>query len=298
MRIRTNRSRTSLRLITVVAFATATLAMLAAPASAHHCTGEGAIYQGGGQVVAECHGQTPGQPGSGSVHETWDRYCATGAGEYREGDEVELYSVDPLSEGDVAYLGLDPTGEYWWWGVICWRDGEAVDSYEFTVEVTAPVPPEAIRDVAAARIQPPPPVPATSPPLARQAVVRVPTWLWLDPASWEPLEASASRGLTTVMVRATPTHARWVMGDGGGVTCHGPGVEWTSGLSEHDTDCSYTYLHSSYGRPGGRFPAEVTVTWQFEWWINDVYQGVFGTLDRSTPFAVAVGEIQAVETGG
>ena len=40
------------------------------------------------------------------------------------------------------------------------------------------------------------------------------------------------------------------MGDGGGVTCLGPGVEWVSGASEDDTDCAYTYLHSSYGGAG------------------------------------------------
>ncbi len=298
MRIRTHRPRTPVRLITVVVLVAAALSMLAVPASAQHCTGEGDIYQGGGQVVAECHGRTPGQPGSGSVHRLWDVYCARTAGEYREGDEVELFPSDPLFGNDVAHLGFDPTGEYWWYIVVCWRDGEVVETYEFAVEVTPPVPPEVIRDVAAARLEPPAPVPETSPPLARQAFVRVPTWLWLDPASWEPLEVSETRGWTTVTVRATPTHARWVMGDGGGVTCLGRGVVWVSGLSEDGTDCSYTYLHSSYGEPEGRFSASVTVTWEFEWWINDAYQGVFGTLDLSTGFVVAVGEIQAVETGG
>jgi len=32
--------------------------------------------------------------------------------------------------------------------------------------------------------------------------------------------------------------------------------------------------------------------------VNDVYQGSFGTVEASTPFTVAVAEIQAVETGG
>ena len=30
-----------------------------------------------------------------------------------------------LSPGDVENLGFDPTGEYWWWNVTCWRDGGA-----------------------------------------------------------------------------------------------------------------------------------------------------------------------------
>lgn len=298
MRVCTYRPGTSVRLIVATAVLGLAMLLVAAPASANHCSGEGDIYQGGGEVVAECHGRTPGQPGGRTVHEAWDIYCADAVGVYREGDEVEFYATDQLSPGDVEHLGFDPTGEYWWWNVTCWRDAESAYSYEFAVEVTPPVPPEAIRDVAAARLEPPPPSPETSPPLARQTFVQVPTWLWVDPATWAPIEVTETRGLTAVTVRATPTHARWLMGDGGGATCSGPGVVWVSGLSEDDTDCSYTFLHSSYGELGGRFEASVTVTWEFEWWINDVYQGVFGTVDLSARFGVAVGEIQAVETGG
>jgi hypothetical protein len=297
MRIRTDRSRASVRLILAIATIAAAMAFQVAPAQGNHCTGDGSIRDRGGDVVAECHGQTPGQRGGRTVHETWDFYCAA-IGPYQEGDEVEFSSTDELNPGDVEQLGFDPTGEYWWWNVTCWRNGEPAHSHEFAVEVTPPVRPEAIRDVAAARLEPPSPDPETSPPLAQQAFVNVPTWLWLDPASWSPIETLETRGLTTVMVRATPTHARWEMGDSGGVTCMGPGVVWTSGASEDATDCSYTYDHSSYGEPEGRFEASVTVTWEFEWWINNVYQGVFGTVDLSAAFGVAVGEIQAVETGG
>ena len=298
MRVRTNGAGVALGLTVALAMVVPAVTLAAAPALANHCSGEGRIDQRGGDVFGECHGRTPGQPGSGSVDRLWEIHCARVVGEFLDGDEVELYPSDPLTEGDIAYVGFDPTGEYWWWGANCWRDGWVAYSYEFAVEVTPPVPLEVIRDVASARLEPPLPVPETSPPLARQAFVRVPTWLWLDPADWGLLEASETRGLTTVTVWATPTHARWVMGDGGGVTCLGPGVEWVSGLGENGTDCSYTYLHSSYDHPGGRFSAQVTVSWEFEWWINDTYQGVFGTLDLSTPFVVAVGEIQAVETGG
>lgn len=298
MRVRTHRPRSSVHLIVAIAMVATAVAILAAPASAHHCSGEGDIYQGGGDVVAECHGQTPGRRGGGTVHETWDIYCAVAVGEYQDGDDVTFDATDELTEQDVVHLGFDPTGEYWWWNVTCWRGGDAAYAREFAVEVRPPVPPETIRDLAAARLVPPVPDPETSPPLARQTFVRVPTWLWLDATSWAPIEVSETRGFTTVTVRATPTHARWLMGDDGGVTCSGPGVVWSSGASEDDTDCSYTYLHSSYGEPSGRFDASVSVAWEFEWWINDVYQGAFGTVDRSTSFAIDVAEIQAVETEG
>jgi hypothetical protein len=149
-----------------------------------------------------------------------------------------------------------------------------------------------------ARLDVPAPDPETSPPLARQAFVGVPTWLWMDPANWSSREESETRGITTVRVRATPTQARWAMGEDGEGLCNGPGVAWQSGMSEDDTDCSYTFRHSSYGEPDGRFDAEVTVSWMFEWWINGAYQGVFANIDRSTQFTIAVGEIQIIETGG
>lgn len=273
------------------------MAIHAAPAWADHCSGDGDIYQGGGDVVGECHGSDPGRPGTTSVHELWDIYCAD-VGPYQEGDEVNFYEVAPVDPEEIELLGLDPSGVYVWYDVICWRDGRGEGDYSIIVEDSPPVPPEVIRDTAAARLQPPAPAPATSPSLADEAFVQVPTWLWLDAADWSPIESSETRGLVTVTVRATPTAALWVMGDGGQVACGGPGVAWFDGAAEGASDCSYTYRHSSYGQPEGRFDASVTVTWEFEWWINDVPQGVFGTVDLSAPFEVAVAEIQAVETGG
>lgn len=297
MRIRADRPRTSLRLIVTAALVAWTVTVVAAPAEADHCTGEGGIRDRGGEVVGECHGQEPGQGGTRTVHELWDIYCAE-AGPFQEGDEVGFYEVAPVGPEEVELMGLDPTGEYVWYDVICWRDGRGLTDYPIIVEVTPPVPPEVIRDRAVARIEPPPPNPATSPSLAEQVYVQVPTWLWLDAADWSPIEVSETQGLVTVTVRATPTIALWVMGDGGEAMCGGPGVAWFDGAAEDATDCSYTYRHSSYGEPEGRFAASVTVTWEFEWWINDVPQGVFGTVDLTAPFEVAVAEIQAVETGG
>ena len=161
--------------------------LTAGPLSAHHCSGDGSIRDRGGEVIAECHGVTPGQPGGGSVHELWDVYCSE-AGPYQEGDEVGFYEVAPVTAEEVALFGFDPTGEYMWYDVICWRDGRGEIETQIIVEIAAPISPEAIRDIAAARLVPPPPDPETSPPLAEQTFVRVSTWLWLDPAAWSPIE--------------------------------------------------------------------------------------------------------------
>ena len=195
-------------------------------------------------------------------------------------------------------FGLDPTGEYAWYDVTCWRDGQGDVETQIIVEVTPAVAPETIRDRVAARLEPPAPEPATSPSFTDQAYVRVPTWLWLDAGDWSPIEVSETQGLVTVTVRATPIRAVWSMGDGEAVGCSGPGVAWFSGAAEDATACSYTYLHSSYGEDDGVFEASVAVTWEFEWWINDVPQGTFGTVAAAAGFEVAVAEIQAVETGG
>lgn len=297
MRVRTYGARIALGLMIALAGAVPAVMLDAAPAFADHCSGGGSVDDDGGDVIGECHAGTSGQSGDRSMSKVWDRYCSD-AGPFQEGDEVGFYEIGAVTTDEVPVYGLDPTGGYVWYDVICWRDGRSTVESPIIVEITPPVAPEVIRDIAAARVEPPVPLPETSPPLTRQTIVHVPTWLWLDQASWLPIEVSATRGITTVTVRATPTHARWVMGDGGGITCFGPGVVWTSGASEDDTDCSYTYLHSSYGEPDGRFEASVIVTREFEWWINDVYQEVFGTVDLSTSFGIEVAEIQAIETGG
>ena len=297
MRVRAYGARVALGLTIALALALPVVTLAAVPAYADHCSGGGSVDDDGGAVVGECHVSTPGEGGDRTMSEVWDIYCSA-AGPFQAGDEVGFYEVGPVGPDEVVLFGLDPTGEYVWYDVICWRDGRGDIEVQIIVEVTPPVPPEVIRDIAAARLEPPAPSPQTSPPLARQTFVQVPTWLWLDESAWSPIETSTTRGITTVSVRATPTHARWVMGDGGGITCDGPGTAWVSGASEDDSDCSYTYRHSSYGEPSGRFEASATVTWEFEWWINDVYQGVFGTVDLSAAFGVEVAEIQAVETGG
>ncbi|MDF1596592.1 MAG: hypothetical protein P1T08_10940 [Acidimicrobiia bacterium] len=297
MRVRTNRSGLAHGLMLLALIALVATLVPAPPALADHCSGSGDIKDRGGDVVGECHGIVPGEPETYTMHELWDYYCDA-AGPFQEGDEVGFYEVGPVEPDEIELFGLDPTGEYVWYDVICWHDGRGDIEIQIIVEVTPGVPPEVIRDIAAARLEPPPPAPETSPPLAAETFVQVPTWLWLDPAYWSPLEASETRGVVTVTVLATPTRATWAMGDGGETTCFGPGVAWTPGAAEDATDCAHTYEHSSYGEPDGRFDASVTVSWEFEWWINDAYQGVFGTVDLASGFGVAVAEIQAVETGG
>ena len=182
-----------------------------------------------------------------------------------------------------------------WVAWIC-IDG-AWGSYMFTIVIVDPPDPEDIRDEVAARIRPPIPVPATAPPFD-DVIVKAQTWLWLEAYPWMPIEDSDSQGGISVTVRATPTLATWAMGEGTSVTCAGPGTPWTPGADDADSYCQYAYADSSAITQSGTFAGSVTVTWEFEWWEDGTYRGVFGTIEPSTTFAVDVDEIQAIETSG
>ena len=138
----------------------------------------------------------------------------------------------------------------------------------------------------------------TSPDVANRLVVRVPTWLWLDAAWWHDYTAIASAGRVTTTVTARPASATWSLGDGGAITCSGPGVAWRVGLPEDATSCSHTYTTSSAGQPGGTFGLTATVRLEVTWTSNIGAGGTLPAITRSSARAVEVGEIQAVGTGG
>ena len=279
------------------------------PAAAHHCGGDGDVGDNGGGASAWCHGDTPGQPPSGSGNAgsaIWNAYC--GSDWNGEGDEFpwqEGYWVEFVFDfvvEDIEWilsLGHDPSGEYGAYVVICHAGEDGQWQWDWVVwEITPPVPPENLRDAAAARINPDPPSVETNPPFnERPAIVTLPTWLWInDP--WEVITEEETQGLVTVTVTATPVVITWSMGDGGAAYCNGPGIPWSEAVDAAGTYCSYTYISSSADEAGAEYGATATLTWEFEWWINGAYQGVFGTLDLSTAFGVPVGEIQAVESNG
>jgi len=205
---------------------------------------------------------------------------------------------------DIVARGLDPTVTYVWYTVECTnvQQGAAPDGSDLVdvwswgllvIGTSPPVDPVSLRDVAAARINPSPPTPASAPMWSSvPAVVNLPTWLWLDDA-WQPIEAQQSQGFVTVVVQARPVDTAWAMGDGTTVTCsNGPGVAWAPGMAESQTYCSHTFTSSAAGLTGS-----ATVHWAFRWWLNGNDMGDFGTFARQTPIGFDVAEIQAVETG-
>lgn len=135
----------------------------------------------------------------------------------------------------------------------------------------------------------------TSPDSGRRLYTQVPTWLWLDDSWWQPITVTVTAGRVTTTLTATPTRATWGTGDGESVICDGPGVAWREGMSDDDTYCKHTYVHSSAGRPNGTYPLTVTIEFSVAWTSNVGAGGALGGLTRSTSTEVEVGEIEAIE---
>ncbi len=130
-----------------------------------------------------------------------------------------------------------------------------------------------------------------------EQITGLPTWLWLDPASWQPVEAEAGVPGVSVTVTATPTRTVWDMGDGTTVECDGSGVPWdAAGPDSQQTDCSHVYQDVSADEPGGRYAGSVTIVWSVSWEASTGEGETFPDGYSSSPFSVLVTEMQAVVT--
>lgn len=133
------------------------------------------------------------------------------------------------------------------------------------------------------------PVPVTAPGIDADQLVGLPTWLWVDPASWEPVELSQSLGPMTITVTAEPTRVEWALGDDS-VTCHGPGTPWhPDGHDDQQTDCSYTFQHVSPSVAG-----TATVVWDVSYTATGYPRESLGENSSATAFDLTVTERQAV----
>lgn len=265
------------------------------------------IDQLGGSVLGTCWGNTPGAGPDRTVSSAlvWEWYGCDQWRPYSPGSVVSaVISQGELLIEDIVARGLDPTVIYEWHTVECThvQQGAGADGGDIieiwgwgflVLGTTPPVDPTVLRDVAAARIDPDPPVAATSPMWGEvPSVVHLPTWLWLTD-DWEPIEEQESEGFVTVVVQARPVETVWTMGDGTSVTClNGPGVEWAPGLDDSQTYCSHTFTSSAEGVAG-----TATLHWTFRWWLNGNDMGDFGDFTRETAIAFDVAEIQVLETG-
>jgi hypothetical protein len=131
-----------------------------------------------------------------------------------------------------------------------------------------------------------------SPPEGSPQLVGVATWLWIAPAAWQTLTASATAGPVTTTATAVPSKVVWDMGDGDSVTCDGPGTPYSASDSGATTDCSYTWPSP------GDFTVTATIYWSVTWTATGAAGG--GNLGvqggPAAEAAVTVTESQAINT--
>lgn len=143
------------------------------------------------------------------------------------------------------------------------------------------------------------PRPRLAPPTTAVQVTGIRTWMWVDPADWHPISATAAIPGLAATVTATPTRTIWDMGDGSVVTCDGPGTVYdrTRPDADQQSDCSHVYQHASDDREGGTYPVRVSIVWSVTWNATNGDGGSLGLFQRSTQFTVTVEQRQAVING-
>lgn len=132
---------------------------------------------------------------------------------------------------------------------------------------------------------------------AADQLVHLSTWLWVEPDSWGDVSATASVPGVSVTATATPVSVSWSMGDGGIVTCDGPGTPFSEGAdpASSSPDCGHTYTASSAGQPGDVFDVIATVQWTVTW-SGAGNSGEFPGLTTEATTQVRVAESQALNT--
>jgi len=138
----------------------------------------------------------------------------------------------------------------------------------WVVNATAQAPtanPVVLVQQALSKLPLPTPTIEMAPATDQDQLVNASTWLWIDPAAWRGLSASATAGPVTTTATATPAEVIWQMGDGHSVTCLGPGTPYDPSQPNATTDCSYTWTQSSAGQPGGVYQVTATVYYRAAW---------------------------------
>lgn len=178
-------------------------------------------------------------------------------------------------------------------GGLVWRPARAGGP------VVAPPSPKVLARQAVDRLDLSTPVIGANPSPQVQQLVSLPTWLWVQPASWQPQTATAAVPGVSVTATATPTTVTWTMGDRSKVVCDGPGTPFPSGGDPRapSPDCGHTYTKSSVGLPDSAFAVKATVSWEITW-EGDGQQGDLPALQTESQTQFRVAESQALVSGG
>jgi hypothetical protein len=205
---------------------------------------------------------------------------------------------DPSSELVNPPPPPTPGAQGSWYFYDCTATGNMLATGVMWVPANQPaVAPAVLAQEAYKWLPAPPPGIQTSPAATFDQVANVPTWLWVEPATWGVRRATASVPNESATVTATPVMVTWTMGDGSQVVCRGPGTAYTGGdPARPSPDCGHTYQQSSAREPGLRYPVTATTTWRITWVATGVAaaSGTFAPLQRTSTTALRVAEAQTV----
>lgn len=187
-----------------------------------------------------------------------------------------------------------------WYMVLCSPDGKDPDSHGLVWipagQTTPPaLTPQQVAQIARGRLRLPAPTITASP--AGTQLVHLPTWLWLS-GGWTPSSATASVPGVSVTAVATPMTVTWSMGDGGTVTCTGPGTPFSTDVDPKSAspDCGHIYRRSPVHEPGQTFRVSATVHWTVTW-SGAGQNGTFPDLTTTNSATFRVAESQALNNG-
>jgi len=193
-----------------------------------------------------------------------------------------------------------------WYSVTC-ADLATGAQVTQTIWITAPpvavpqVDPRILALQAENSIRLPAPVVHLNP--SGSAVVGLATWMWVDPSIWHAYEVTASAGTVSATAVARPVDVIWTTGDGGRLTCGGPGAAYDPSLPSawQETYCSHTYARTSIGQPThdgdpdhGQFGLVATVVWAVDWTAVGASGG--GTLPTLTTSSAAPLRVVQIES--
>ena len=251
-------------------------------------------------VGASDGGSTPGSPGAPG---------GRGAGSGATGPwTCNATSLLLNDEGGFAPGGPTPGG---WYSVTCENSitGASTTQTEWlTSQVQTGTPvidPRTLALQAENSLRLPSPTLHFNP--TGSSVVNLPTWLWIDPSVWHSYSVTVAVGTVSVSAVATPSAVVWQMGDGGGVSCAGPGraFDVSRPARTQVTACAYRYRSSSLGQAsadgnpdGAAYPVRATVNWAVTWSATGAEGG--GTLPplaTSASSSLRVVQVESVDTG-
>jgi hypothetical protein len=192
----------------------------------------------------------------------------------------------------------DETGQYYLVTCTPVPDDEVGEflALVYPAAPTGPTPGQ-VGQIAVSELNLPAPTVSMAP-SGGKAIVSLESWLWIDPADWQPITATATVGGITATATATPQYVVWDMGDGNQVTCDSPGVAYNTSIADQDqtTSCGYTYQETSANGPDQQFMITTTIAYDVTWTSVGVAGG--GDLGivpgASTTTAVTVDEIGTV----